>query len=194
MQIVFSGEELTIAVWILTSFASMCHLCQRSWFPKCALQTLLWMGCSILLVLSLIHELNKIFGMHLFHICMRIMILSLAKLFINRRELPTASCSRLHQAQAFQGKVRTTLYLFSLYGRTRNTPFVRWKGMAEEGWEGQERLYSLPPEGLDTVLLWRQGSSLSRSRGVDGQWDQESGALGSNTAAVNQLCDLGQGT
>ena len=152
------------------------------------------MGCSILLVLSLIHELNKIFGMCLFHICMRIMILSLAKLFINRRELPTASCSRLHQAQAFQGKVRTTLYLFSLYGRTRNTPFVRWKGMAEERWEGQAS-HCLPRGWtLRAMLLWRQGSSLSRSRGVDGQWDQEFGALGSNTAAVNQLCDLGQGT
>lgn len=68
--------------------------------------------------------------------------------------------------------------------------------MAEEGWEGQEkRLHSLPPEGMDTVLLWRQGSSLSRSRGVDGEWDQESGTLGSSSSrAVNQLCDLGQGT
>ena len=134
----------------------------------CVLQTLLWMGCNILPVLSLIHELNKIFGMCLFHIYMRIKILSLAKLLINRRELPTASYSRLRQVQA------------SVSGQSEKASFVYLACMVEPetphplgGREGQmravkeKRLHPLLPEGLalSAVLIWWRCSSLSSQQG-----------------------------
>ena len=116
------------------------------------------MGCNILPVLSLMHELNKIFGMCLFHIYMRIKVLSLAKLLINRRELPTASYSRLHQVQAgVSGQSQKASFVYLACTVEPETPHPL------DGREGQmravkeeQRLHPLLPEGLalSAVLIW----------------------------------------
>ena len=65
------------------------------------------------------------------------MILSFAKLFINRTGLPTALYNRLNWVQeSFFGKAKSDL-LFSTYSWARNTPFIRWKGMTGEVYDEQ---------------------------------------------------------